>query len=94
MSTTKKRPLSATSTRETTGPRALSPFAPRTNLFIGIVMNSMSEMHAELDEQKAARRAAAEKGSILDDVAALDQQLASLKSKLTALRAKLPQSSS
>ncbi len=64
------------------------------NLFIGIVMNSMSEMHAELDEQKAARRAAAEKGSVLDDVTAIDQQLTSLKSQLTALRAKLPQSSS
>jgi len=61
------------------------------NLFIGIVMNSMSEMHAELDEQKATERTAVEKGSILDDVTALDRQLGLLKSHLDKLRAKLPQ---
>ena len=61
------------------------------NLFIGIVMNSMSEMHAELDEQKATERTAAEKGSILNDVTALDRQLGLLKSHLDKLRAKLPQ---
>ncbi len=64
------------------------------NLFIGIVMNSMSEMHAELDEQKEAARATAEKGSVLSDVTALDQQLAALRSQLDALRAKLSQTPS
>ena len=61
------------------------------NLFIGIVMNSMAEMHTELDELKEAARATAEKGSVLGDVTALDQQLAALHSQLDALRAKLSQ---
>lgn len=64
------------------------------NLFIGIVMNSMSEMHAELDGLKEAARAASEKGSILGDVTALDQQLAALRSQFDALRAKLSQNPS
>ena len=59
------------------------------NLFIGIVMNSMAEMHTELDELKAAVRTTSEKGSVLGDVTALDQQLAALRSQLDALRAKL-----
>lgn len=61
------------------------------NLFIGIVMNSMAEMHTELDEQKEAARASAERGSVLSDVTALDQQLAALRSQFDALRAKLSQ---
>ena len=61
------------------------------NLFIGIIMNSMSEMHAELDELNQAKREIAEKGSVLSDVTELDQQLAALKSQLTRLRAKLTQ---
>lgn len=61
------------------------------NLFIGIVMNSMAEMHAELDEQKETARAAADKESILHDVTVLDRQLDSLKSQIEKLRAKLPQ---
>jgi len=64
------------------------------NLFIGIVMNSMAEMHTELDELKEAVRATAEKGSVLGDVTALDQQLAALRSQLDALRAKLSKTSS
>ena len=63
------------------------------NLFIGVIMNSMSEMHAELDEQKQAARATAEKGCILSDVTALDEQLAVLRFQLDALRAKLSQTS-
>jgi voltage-gated sodium channel len=59
------------------------------NLFIGIIMNSMEEMHSELDEYNAAKRRIAEKGSALADLTALDQQLASLKSNLTELRIKL-----
>lgn len=61
------------------------------NLFIGIVMNSMAEMHTELDELKEAARATSEKGSVLGDVTALDQQLAALRFQLDALRAKLSQ---
>jgi voltage-gated sodium channel len=59
------------------------------NLFIGIIMNSMEEMHKELDEYNEAKRGIAEKGSVLADLSALDQQLAELKSNLTELRTKL-----
>jgi voltage-gated sodium channel len=59
------------------------------NLFIGIIMNSMEEMHSELDEYNAAKRRIAEEGSALADLTALDQQLASLQSNLAELRAKL-----
>jgi voltage-gated sodium channel len=61
------------------------------NLFIGIIMNSMEEMHAELDEYNEARRGVAEKGSVLADVTELDRQLTALKSQLTLLRTKLTQ---
>lgn len=59
------------------------------NLFIGIIMNSMSEMHAELDEQVRAKQALAGKAEIMDDLAALDQELAAMKSRMLDLRAKL-----
>ena len=62
------------------------------NLFIGIIMNSMEEMHSELDEYNAANRGTAGKQSALDDLAALDEQVASLKTQLTALRGKLESS--
>jgi voltage-gated sodium channel len=63
------------------------------NLFIGIIMNSMEEMHAELDEYNAAKREAAERGGVLADLTALDEQLASLKTSLTELRTKLQKDS-
>jgi voltage-gated sodium channel len=59
------------------------------NLFIGIVMNSMAEMHTELDELKEGARATSEKGSVLSDVTALDHQLTALRAQLDALRTKL-----
>ena len=59
------------------------------NLFIGIIMNSMEEMHTELDEYNAAKRDTAEKGSALADLTALDGQLASFQASLAELRAKL-----
>lgn len=59
------------------------------NLFIGIIMNSMSEMHAELDEQHRARQDTAEAGGVLSDLTALDQQLSIIKSQLAELRGKL-----
>jgi voltage-gated sodium channel len=64
------------------------------NLFIGIIMNSMEEMHSELDEYNAAKRRIIEEGSALADLTALDQQLASLKSNLAELRAKLTKDAS
>lgn len=59
------------------------------NLFIGVIMNSMEEMHSELDEYNAEKRGDSEKDRVLDDLAALDEQVASLKNQLTALRSKL-----
>lgn len=59
------------------------------NLFIGIIMNSMSEMHAELDEQHRARQDTAEAGGVLSGLTALDQQLSIVKSQLAELREKL-----
>ncbi len=59
------------------------------NLFIGIIMNSMSEMHAELDELELSKTRKAEQGSVLSDLTLLDGQLESLKSQLRELRSKL-----
>jgi len=64
------------------------------NLFIGIVMNSMSEMHVELDAQIDAARAIAEKGTLLGDVTELEQQIAAFRSQLGALRSKLSKTAS
>jgi voltage-gated sodium channel len=59
------------------------------NLFIGIIMNSMSEMHDELDEQLRAKQKLAGKADIMDDLDTLDQQLSMLKTQLAGLRGKL-----
>ncbi len=60
------------------------------NLFIGVIMNSMEEMHSEVDEYNAAKRGSPDgKQSALGDLAALDEQVASLKSNLAELRANL-----
>jgi len=61
------------------------------NLFIGIIMNSMAEMHAEIAEQQQSNQTAADQAGVLGDMAALDQQLDTLQSRLAALRAKLTQ---
>jgi len=63
------------------------------NLFIGIIMNSMEEMHSELDEYNAAKRGDTDKERLLDDLAALDQQVALLSKQLTSLRGKLTKDS-
>jgi voltage-gated sodium channel len=60
------------------------------NLFIGIVMNSMSEMHAELDALKESAQAKSRPDtSLVADLAALDEQLDAMRSQLDALRVKL-----
>lgn len=56
--------------------------------FTGIIMNSMSEMHAELEPQLMAKQHLTEHGSVLSDLTALDQQLSTLKSQLKELRGK------
>jgi voltage-gated sodium channel len=59
------------------------------NLFIGIIMNSMAEMHTELAEYDQAKRGVTEQGSLLSDLTALDMQLAIMSSQINELRAKL-----
>jgi voltage-gated sodium channel len=59
------------------------------NLFIGIIMNSMSEMHTELEEQLISKRKLTENETVLGDLTALDQQLSALQSQLKNLRGKL-----
>ncbi len=59
------------------------------NLFIGIIMNSMSEMHAELEELEQSKIRKAAQGTVLNDLTLLDGQLESLKSQLFELRVKL-----
>ena len=59
------------------------------NLFIGIIMNSMAEMHTELDDYNQAKRGVTDKTSALADITALDEQLAALKTTLAELRTKL-----
>ena len=69
------------------------------NLFIGIVMNSMSEMHEELDHKRAAAAAEAarlelangeqrgqEHKSLEEQFALMEAQLDLLKNQVTALR--------
>jgi voltage-gated sodium channel len=59
------------------------------NLFIGIIMNSMSEMHVELEEQLVMKDSHRGREGVLGDLAELDKQLAVLKSGLADLRGKL-----
>lgn len=63
------------------------------NLFIGIIMNSMEEMHKELDETKAAKNTDGDANGALNDLAALEKQLATMQTHLTQLRNKLNHSS-
>ncbi|MBC8125714.1 MAG: ion transporter [Gloeobacteraceae cyanobacterium ES-bin-144] len=59
------------------------------NLFIGIIMNSMAEMHTELDDLKKTKQHDDEKNSPLADITALEEQLTTVKSQLQSLRKKL-----
>ena len=57
------------------------------NLFIGIIMNSMSEMHAEIAEHHRAQHAR-ETGaaSLEDELKALEHELMATQSRLAAMR--------
>jgi voltage-gated sodium channel len=59
------------------------------NLFIGIIMNSMAEMHIELDEQVRAKQSSGKENSVLSDLTALEEQLSAFKTQLKDLRGKL-----
>jgi hypothetical protein len=52
-------------------------------------MNSMSEMHAELDAHEQTKRSPSDSQDVLTDVVALDRQLTSLQLQVKDLRAKL-----
>lgn len=49
------------------------------NLFIGVIMNSMSEMHDELDAQKKSRQPATDAGSAQEHLAAIERHLETLR---------------
>jgi voltage-gated sodium channel len=54
------------------------------NLFIGIIMNSMSEMHEEIAAREAAEQRPAD--SLADEVRALERELDQLKARVIRLR--------
>jgi voltage-gated sodium channel len=61
------------------------------NLFIGIIMNSMSEMHAEIAERDRARHEAESGGATLEDeLERVEQQIAQLQQSVRLLRKKRP----
>jgi hypothetical protein len=63
------------------------------NLFIGVIMNSMSEMHAEIDERDRNRHLR-ETGqpTIEDDFTQIEQQLKTLQEQLATTRRRVAHS--
>ena len=60
------------------------------NLFIGIVMNSMAEMHAEIEERDRARHVKKfGHATLTDDFNLLEQQLDALKAQAAKLKTRL-----
>ena len=60
------------------------------NLFIGIVMNSMAEMHAEIEERDRARHVKKfGHATLTDDFDLLEQQLDALKAQAVKLKTRL-----
>jgi voltage-gated sodium channel len=59
------------------------------NLFIGVIMNSMSEMRVEVQESKEAEQGKSEKDSVLLDLTELEGQLSAMASQISELRHKL-----
>jgi voltage-gated sodium channel len=59
------------------------------NLFIGIIMNSMSEMHAEIAERDRARHER-ETGAVTleDDLQTLEREMYELQTRMARLRRK------
>lgn len=57
------------------------------NLFIGIILNSMSEMHAEIEERDRARQVAeGSAATVEDELKLLERQARELQEQLAALR--------
>lgn len=61
------------------------------NLFIGIIMNSMEEMHAELDRSNAANRSASGDKTIVCDLAELEELVTALKKQRFVVQARWEQ---
>jgi voltage-gated sodium channel len=60
------------------------------NLFIGIIMNSMSAMHAEIEERDRVREAKRPgHASLEDDVEEIEKQLNALKEQTARLKTRL-----
>jgi voltage-gated sodium channel len=60
------------------------------NLFIGIIMNSMSEMHAEMEARDRARHEKAfGHATLADEFNTLEQQLDALKEQAARLKSRL-----
>jgi voltage-gated sodium channel len=57
------------------------------NLFIGIIMNSMEEMHSDLGASKTSHNSAPSETDVLHDLAELDAQVTMLKHHTSRLRA-------
>jgi voltage-gated sodium channel len=63
------------------------------NLFIGIIMNSMSEMHAEIESRDRQRHVAETGAATLeDDLRLLERQIESLKEQAMRVRQRLSRS--
>ncbi len=59
------------------------------NLFIGIIMNSMSEMHAEIAERdRAQHEREAGSATLEDELKSLEAELKAMQTRLTGLRRK------
>lgn len=56
------------------------------NLFIGIIMNSMSEMHEEIAERDRAQQDANAAASLDHELGSLERDLAALQLRITSLR--------
>jgi voltage-gated sodium channel len=64
------------------------------NLFIGIIMNSMSEMHAEMDERDRARHVKElGRATLADDFNLLEEQLDALRAHAAKLKTRLAHTS-
>jgi len=60
------------------------------NLFIGIIMNSMSEMHAENEERERERQVKRPgHGTVADDLAMLERQIDALKAHAAIIKTRL-----
>jgi voltage-gated sodium channel len=64
------------------------------NLFIGIIMNSMSEMHAEMSaKERTQTKSAGVTHDLAEELKTLEEELDAMKTRLSSLRGKVDTSS-